>query len=75
MEVIVMKDGKELKIGQDINLNISGDNVGLSVINPKREKSGIYTVILKNAQGQDERDIMVNIMGTPDKEMPILNAH
>ena len=70
-----MKDGKELKIGQDINLNISGDNVGLSVINPKREKSGIYTVILKNAQGQDERDIMVNIMGTPDKEMPILNAH
>ena len=35
----------------------------LSVINPRREKSGTYKVILRNAQGQDERDINVNIMG------------
>ena len=40
-----------------------GDNVDLSVINPRREKSGTYKVVLKNAQGQDERDIHVNIMG------------
>jgi hypothetical protein len=33
------------------------------VINPRREKSGVYKVILKNNQGQDERDINVNIMG------------
>ena len=35
----------------------------LSVINPRREKSGVYKVIFRNAQGQDERDINVNIMG------------
>ena len=35
----------------------------MSVINPGREKSGTYKVILRNAQGQDERDINVNIMG------------
>ena len=35
------------------------------MINPKREKSGIYKVIMKNAQGQDERDIHVNIMDVP----------
>ena len=40
-----------------------GDSVDLSVVNPRREKSGVYTVILKNDQGQDQRDIMVNIMG------------
>ena len=40
-----------------------GDNVDLSVINPRREKSGVYKVIFRNAQGQDERDINVNIMG------------
>lgn len=42
-----------------------GDSVDLSVINPRREKSGVYTVILKNDQGQDQRDIMVNIMDKP----------
>ena len=40
-----------------------GDSVDLSVINPRREKSGTYKVIFRNAQGQDERDINVNIMG------------
>ncbi len=64
LEVIVMKDGKELRVGQDVSLNIQGDKIGLSVINPRREKSGTYKVILRNAQGQDERDINVNIMGT-----------
>ena len=39
------------------------DNVDLSVINPRRDKSGVYKVIFRNAQGQDERDINVNIMG------------
>ena len=59
----MVKDGKELKIDKDISLNIQGENVGLTVINPRREKSGTYKVILRNAQGQDERDIVVNIMG------------
>ena len=40
-----------------------GDSIDLSVINPRREKSGVYKVILRNSQGQDERDINVNIMG------------
>ena len=35
----------------------------LSVINPRRDKSGVYKVIFRNGQGQDERDINVNIMG------------
>jgi len=42
---------------------MAGDNIDLSVINPKREKSGVYTVIMRNAQGQAETDILVNIMG------------
>lgn len=46
-----------------LSLIFRGDNVDLSVINPRREKSGTYKVIFRNAQGQDERDIHVNIMG------------
>lgn len=65
LEVTVVKDGKELRIGKDVNINLQGGNIDLSVINPKREKSGTYKVILKNAQGQAEKDIEVNIMDKP----------
>ncbi len=60
----VFKDGKELTIGKDIDLTMTGDKLDLSVINPTREKSGIYTVVMSNAQGEVRRDIPVNIMGT-----------
>jgi hypothetical protein len=63
LEVIVMKDGKELRIGQDVALKMQGGKIDLSVINPKREKSGTYTVILRNAQGEAKTDIQVNIQG------------
>ncbi len=46
-------------------LTVHGDRVQLDVINPKREKSGTYKVVMKNAQGQDEKLINVNIMDVP----------
>jgi len=55
VEILVEKDGKQLKIGKDIQLTVHGDRVQLDVINPKREKSGVYKVIMKNAQGQRDR--------------------
>merc|ERR1711963_674329 len=72
VEILVEKDGKLLKIGKDINLTVHGDRVQLDVINPKREKSGIYKVIMKNAQGTAEKDIQVNIMDVPT---PPLNVY
>jgi hypothetical protein len=51
MEIFVEKDGKILKIGKDIQLTVHGDRVQLDIINPKREKSGVYKVIMRNAQG------------------------
>lgn len=71
MEIFVEKDGKILKIGKDIQLTVHGDRIQLDVINPKREKSGTYKVIMKNAQGQDEKLINVNIMDAPS---PPLNV-
>jgi len=65
VEIYVEKDGKILKIGKDIQLTIHGDRIQLDVINPKREKSGTYKVVMKNAQGQDEKLINVNIMDVP----------
>ena len=61
-----------MKIGKDIQLTVHGDRVQLDVINPKREKSGVYKVIMKNAQGQDEKLINVNIMDVPT---PPLNVY
>ena len=67
LEVTVIgPNGNELKIGQDINVNLKDDKIDLSVINPRREKSGKYKVILKNDQGQSEKDIDVNIMDKPE---------
>jgi hypothetical protein len=65
IEIFVEKDGKILKIGKDIQLTMHGDRIQLDIINPKREKSGVYKVIMKNAQGQDEKLINVNIMDAP----------
>ena len=33
MEIVVMKDGKELKLGKDVNAQVTGDSINLSVIN------------------------------------------
>jgi len=71
VEILVEKDGKLLKIGKDIQLTVHGDRVQLDVINPKREKSGVYKVIMKNAQGQDEKLINVNIMDVPTPPLSV----
>jgi hypothetical protein len=63
LEVVVVKDGKELVIGKDVNLTMDDNKIDLSVIDPIRGKSGVYTVILRNAQGEVRKDINVNIMG------------
>jgi hypothetical protein len=63
LEVVVVKDGKELVIGKDVNLTMDDNKIDLSVIDPIRVKSGVYTVILRNAQGEVRKDINVNIMG------------
>ena len=66
LEVTVIgPNGNELKIGQDINVHLDNGKIDMSVINPRREKSGRYKIILKNAQGQSEKDIDVNIMDKP----------
>uniref|UniRef100_A0A0K2U6Y3 Uncharacterized protein n=1 Tax=Lepeophtheirus salmonis TaxID=72036 RepID=A0A0K2U6Y3_LEPSM len=65
LEIFIEKDGKILKIGKDVQLTVHGDRIQLDVINPKREKSGTYKVIMKNAQGSDETLINVNIMDAP----------
>ena len=49
-------------IGKDIDLNMNDDQINLSVINPTRGKS-VYTVVLRNAQGEVRKDITVNILG------------
>ena len=63
LEVVVIKDGRELVIGKDINVNLANGKIDLSVINPTRSKSGIYTVVLRNAQGEVRKDINVDILG------------
>jgi len=66
LEIIVEgPDGKVLKMGKDANLTVHGDRVQLDLINPTREKSGKYKVIMKNAQGSCEQFIDVNIMDKP----------
>merc|ERR1712121_14644 len=66
LEIIVEgPDGKVLKMGKDANLTVHGDRLQLDLINPTREKSGKYKVIMKNAQGTCEKFIDINIMDKP----------
>ena len=58
-----MKDGQEVIIGKDVSLQMDDRKIDLSVVNPSREKSGVYTVILRNAQGEVRKDINVNVLG------------
>ena len=62
---ILGNDGKELKDGQDINITMVDGKISVNVINPKRQKSGKYKVIVGNDQGSDEADVDVNIMDKP----------
>ena len=50
-------------LGKDIDLKMDDDQIKLEVINPSRDKSGVYTVVLRNAQGEVRKDITVNILG------------
>ena len=36
------------------------------IVNPTREKSGVYKVVIKNEQGQDEKLIKVDIKDIPN---------
>ena len=66
LEIIVEgPDGKQLKMGKDANMTLHGDRLQLDLINPTREKSGKYKVIMKNAQGTCEKFIDINIMDKP----------
>lgn len=67
LEIAVFKDGRKLVIGRDIDLSMDGDQINLSVLNPTRDKSGVYRVVIKNAQGQSEKLINVNILGKHSK--------
>ena len=61
----IIVDGKELKIGQDVNVVMQDGKMSVNIINPKHEKSGNYKVIMSNAQGSCEQDVNINIMDKP----------
>ncbi len=78
LEVVVIKNGVELVLGKDVTVAMDASKIDLSVINPTREKSGVYTVVLRNAQGEVRKDINVNILGmssafTLDRERVLQN--
>ena len=62
---IMGNDGKELKDGQDINITMHDGKISVNVINPKRQKSGNFKIIVGNDQGSSEQDVDVNIMDKP----------
>ena len=62
---ILGNDGRELKDGQDVNISLQDGRISVEVINPKRSKSGLYKVIVGNAQGESEQDVNVNIADKP----------
>lgn len=61
----IMVDGKELKVGQDVDVTMQDGKMSVNILNPKHEKSGNYKVVMSNAQGSCEQDVNINIMDKP----------
>merc|ERR1711915_985745 len=65
LDILVEKEGKEVEIGNDIQMKARSDKVVIDIMNPERTHSGIYKVTLSNDQGSCEVEVPVEVLDIP----------
>ena len=65
LDILVLKDQVEIEFGHEIILNVQKDKIMVHIVNPIREHSGIYKVILTNEQGSCQVEIPVEVQDIP----------
>ena len=58
----LVKDGKPLT-AKDVTVNVADDKVTFTFTKPVNSQSGKYQVKLSNEQGEDTKDININMQG------------
>ena len=65
LDVLVLKDKEEIEFGNEIVLNVNKDKIVIHIVNPTREHTGHYKVILTNDQGSCDVTIPVEVLDIP----------
>lgn len=58
----ILKDGKPLT-AKDVDAVVHDDKVIFTIKKPAHEHSGKYQIKLKNDQGEDTKDVNINMQG------------
>ena len=66
-----MKDGKALPL-KDVEIVVGEDKITFKIKKPSHDQSGIYQVKISNNQGEEVKDVNINMQG---KLIPIDNFY
>lgn len=66
----MIKDGKILPL-KDVDVVIADDKVIFKIKKPARELSGPYQIKLSNAQGEDVKDVKINMQDVPSAPLDV----
>lgn len=62
MEAKLLKDGKPLPL-KDVEVIVGEDKITYKIKKPAHDQSGTYQVKISNAQGDEVKDVFVNMQG------------
>lgn len=62
VEAKLMKDGKPLPL-KDVEVVVGEDKITFKIKKPSRDQSGIYQVKIGNNQGEEVKDVNINMQG------------
>lgn len=62
VEAKLMKDGKALPL-KDVEIVVGDDKITFRVKKPSHDQSGTYQIKIGNAQGEEVKDVFLNMQG------------
>lgn len=74
VEAKLMKDGKPLPL-KDVEIVVGEDKITFKIKKPSHDQSGIYQVKIGNSQGEEVRDVNINMQGKPTFDRSFLSQH
>lgn len=69
VEAKLLKDGKPLPL-KDVEIVVGEDKITYKIKKPQHDQSGIYQIKISNAQGEEIKDVNVNMQGTHVLSLP-----
>jgi uncharacterized membrane protein YjjP (DUF1212 family) len=62
VEAKLVKDGKALPL-KDVEIVVGEDKITYRIKKPQHDQSGIYQIKIGNSQGEEVKDVFVNMQG------------